>query len=235
MLESVGATMAVKEGVQKIVEATKIADEGEMLYSPFLSKSTGVEKIPFWDRPPYVDQSTLSDHFIVAQIPRESIIAESGTYGHMAGNVQEFFKGLGATDVKIEPTGQTRVTKVDLLAVDREGNPIIGEIVSNAEASTSIGSWWSSWKGKLENVYSDAAESLSSSARGWCAKIDGQLRTYCENLKLRDGYVVVEKYNAYAGQIKESLEYLKHEGRIQDYEVLGLDTAGNGYIEIRFS
>jgi hypothetical protein len=158
---------------------------------------------------------------------------EKANYEHMKESIKKFFKDELGIDIKVEPLGMPRGGQVDIIGIDENGRPCVGEIKSKNEAKNN--SWWSDWKDRLTSLYSEAIKDLGSKAKGWCAVVDGQLREYYETHGLKQGYLVVEDGEKFAGDIEEALNFLKKEGRIKDFELLGKDEQGNFIYRIDYA
>jgi len=223
-LTVVGETLkeGLKKGIDKSVEVAK----------EILVKGEGSSKI--------LQDLFSNDKMEMIEGEREFFNSlkekENSHYEKMKDAVKTFFKDSLGIEIKIEPLGMPRSGQVDIFGInDESGQRVIGEIKSKDEAKGSTEQWWSDWKGRLENLYSEAINKLSVNAKGWCAVVDGQLREYCEIHGVTDGYLVVESGEQFDGDIKETLDFLKQEGRIKDFEYLGQDEKGNYVYRIDYA
>jgi len=159
---------------------------------------------------------------------------ENSAYERMKDSLKAYFKDLGI-EIKVDPLQVPGGTKPDILGRDKDGRLVVGEIKTEDEAGGN-NNWESHWrKLGLFEKYSDALNSLSTEAKGWCAVIDGQLREYCEKMGVDNGYLVVENGEQFEKSIEESLQFLKEEGRIKGWEKTGTDAKGNTVYRIFYN
>ena len=185
-------------------------------------------------RPPW-EKNALNTFSTRITMPEFEKVIEKLTsaYERMKDSLKAYFKELGI-EIKVDPLGVPGGTKPDILGRDKDGGLIVGEIKTVDEAGGK-NNWESHWrKLGLFEKYSDALNSLSTEAKGWCAVIDGQLREYCETLGVDNGYLVVENGEQFEKSIEESLQFLKEEGRINGYEKVGVDAKGNTVYRVFF-
>jgi hypothetical protein len=154
-------------------------------------------------------------------------------YTHMEAAILAHYRNVGGA-VTVEPPGRGHP---DIEGVDKTGGKIIGEIKSARECSGSPSAWWSYWNQgarQLAAAYPDKAESISATAKGWCAVVDGQLREYCRVADVARADLVVESFARFASDVKLALSFLSKCGRVR---VVGtdIDAHGIGYVEIVFS
>ena len=119
----------------------------------------------------------------------------------------------------------------DIQGFDNDGDKVIGEFKSEKEHIKNY-SWWSDWKGRLENTYSQNLSTMLPKNKRWLAVIDGQLREYCDLEGIDNGYLVVEKYIQVNDDIIKSLNFLISEGKIKGFISPTSDCKGLGYYKI---
>lgn len=169
-------------------------------------------------------------------------IAESKNYPHLEGAIKDYYATEGAK-VEIEPHGSRAA---DILGPDNKGAKIVGEIKKAAEIERDLGGYWSQWNSdrkfggkssdyKLAEQYADKGAALSRNGRGWAAVIDGQLRGYCTKELFGRGDLMVENFSRYEKDILETLNYLKKQGRISNFEVKRIPNSNVGCIRITFA
>jgi hypothetical protein len=122
----------------------------------------------------------------------------------------------------------------DIQGFTDDGEKIIGEFKSETEHADNY-SWWSDWKGRLENTYSANLSSMLPKNKRWLAAVDGQLRDYCQTENTNTGYLVVENYVPIDSDIIEALDFLVSERKISSYLNATRDPQRLGYYIINFS
>jgi hypothetical protein len=122
----------------------------------------------------------------------------------------------------------------DIQGFTNDGEKIIGEFKSEAEHKNNY-SWWSDWRWRLENIYSNNLSSMLPRNKRWIAAVDGQLRDYCQIENTNIGYLVIENYAPIDSDIIEALDFLVSEGRINGYLNPTSDSQGFGYYKINFN